>query len=352
VSQISCGGGGGCWADSRLCLRRTLHIPLQYSHRRHIDRLVSLPLFWTLFATAFSRCFCCQLSSCDSADGSSLHKERASSSAAWSTRVDQQRRHFVCTGPVQERTERQEDKQKEHISQKRWWTSTVVIPYVGGLSEATERIFRKYGISTAVKPYKTLRNLLVDSKDKHTVVQTGECAYKIPCHNCSSTYIGETGRIYGKKQEEVVNVLLLTDSTSFLCSSDEHRKEVESVSNRTLTRAERKELATESNKSAITDHVAKENHVIDWSGAKILDRESHRKTRQLREYPHMQGGQLYEQRWGSLRPTYDIWPFLVTCSSATSREKVKRAKDEEANGQGRKKGKGGTPAPRGARRTR
>jgi len=28
----------------------------------------------------------------------------------------------------------------------------VVIPYVGGLSEATERTFRKYAISTAVKP--------------------------------------------------------------------------------------------------------------------------------------------------------------------------------------------------------
>jgi len=51
----------------------------------------------------------------------------------------------------------------------------------------------------------------------------------------------------------------------------EHRKEVESVSSRTLMRAEWKELATETNKSAITDHVAKENHFIDWSGAKILD---------------------------------------------------------------------------------
>jgi len=40
-----------------------------------------------------------------------------------------------------------------------------------------------------------------------------------------------------------------------------------------LTRADRKDLATETNKSAITDHVAKENHVIDWSRAKILDRE-------------------------------------------------------------------------------
>jgi len=73
-------------------------------------------------------------------------------------------------------------------------------------------------------------------------------------------YIGETECSYGKRQEE------------------EHRKEVESISNRTLTPAEWKELATETNKSAITDHAAKKNHVIDWSGAKILNRESHRKT--------------------------------------------------------------------------
>jgi len=37
------------------------------------------------------------------------------------------------------------------------------------------------------------------------------------------------------------------------------------------------------NKSAITDHVAKENHVINWSGAKILEREGHRKTMQVKE---------------------------------------------------------------------
>ena len=45
--------------------------------------------------------------------------------------------------------------------------------------------------------------------------QTGECVYRIPCHNCDCRpiYIGETGRNYGKRQEE-------------------HRKEVESISNR------------------------------------------------------------------------------------------------------------------------
>jgi len=77
-------------------------------------------------------------------------------------------------------------------------------------------------------------------------------------------YIGETGRNYEKTQEE-------------------HRKEVESISNRTFTRSDRKSRAAEMNTSAITDHVAKENHVINWSGAKILEREEHRKTRLVKE---------------------------------------------------------------------
>jgi len=54
-----------------------------------------------------------------------------------------------------------------------------------------------------------------------------------------------------------------------LWSRDEHRKEVESINNRAFTRSARKSRAAEMNKSAITDHVAKENHVIDWSGAEI-----------------------------------------------------------------------------------
>jgi len=75
-----------------------------------------------------------------------------------------------------------------------------------------------------VKRYKTLRNLLVHPKDKRSVGQTGKCVYKIPCQNCSSTYIEETDRSYGKRQE--------------------HRKEVEFIGNRTLTRADRKDLVT------------------------------------------------------------------------------------------------------------
>ena len=121
------------------------------------------------------------------------------------------------------------------------------------------------------------------------------------CHNCSSTYNGETGQSYGKRQEE-------------------HRKEVESISNRTLTQADRIDLAVET-KSAITDHVAKENHVIDWSGAKILDRESHRRTRQLKESIRIRKEANCMNRDGAaynLPTTYDR--ILVTLSSSTSRD--------------------------------
>jgi len=56
------------------------------------------------------------------------------------------------------------------------------------------------------------------------------------------------------------------------------------------------------------DHVAKDNHVIDWAGAKILDRASHQKTRQLREFIHIHKEVNCMNRDGgaySLPTTYD-----------------------------------------------
>ena len=40
---------------------------------------------------------------------------------------------------------------------------------------------------------------------------------------------------------------------------------------------------SEQNKSAITDHVATENHVIGWDKAKIMDREQNRNRRLIKE---------------------------------------------------------------------
>ena len=48
-------------------------------------------------------------------------------------------------------------------------------------------------------------------------------------------------------------------------------------------RSEQKSSGTSFNKSAVTDHMAKANHVINWEGAKVFDRENNQRLRQVKE---------------------------------------------------------------------
>ena len=61
----------------------------------------------------------------------------------------------------------------------------------------------------------------------------------------------------------------------------EHQKEIEAQEGRKYTRSSRKQ--SEQNKSAITDNVNQENHVINWNEATIITRESDNTTRWIRE---------------------------------------------------------------------
>ena len=72
----------------------------------------------------------------------------------------------------------------------------VVIPYVENVSEAVARIRRKHNVPVAMKPYKTLKGVLVHPKDKQDKEDVTECVYKVPCANCDKTH-GETGRKFG-----------------------------------------------------------------------------------------------------------------------------------------------------------
>jgi len=62
----------------------------------------------------------------------------------------------------------------------------------------------------------------------------------------------------------------------------EHCKEVDSITG-IFTRTEKTRTASICNKSAITDHVCNENHAIDWANAKVIDRESYKAGRLIRE---------------------------------------------------------------------
>jgi len=146
--------------------------------------------------------------------------------------------------------------------------TTVVIPYIHGLSEAVTRAYRRRGISSAMKPFQTIRSLLVHPKNKRRHQDACECVYKIPCKNCDKTYIEETGRAFGVRLQE-------------------HRQEVTQRDVRAYTLSISKSAATEQNKSAVTDHAISLNHIIDWDRAKVIDRESNRMNRWIREAIHI-----------------------------------------------------------------
>ena len=88
--------------------------------------------------------------------------------------------------------------------------------------------------------------------------------YRVPCKNCSSSYVGETGRKFGLRIKE-------------------HKKEVDSFTTSTQTRAFRARESSVTHKSAITDHAVEENHVIDWDKATVLDKNAQRQTRRITE---------------------------------------------------------------------
>ena len=50
-----------------------------------------------------------------------------------------------------------------------------------------------------------------------------------------------------------------------------------------FTRQRKQSVDEQQNKSAITDHVVKESHVIGWDEASIFDREGNRSARWIRE---------------------------------------------------------------------
>ena len=144
----------------------------------------------------------------------------------------------------------------------------VTIPYMENVSDAVARVMKRHNVQVTMKPWKTLKGLLVHPKDKQSKEDITECVYKVPCSNCDKTYVGETGRKLGVRLQE-------------------HMKEVESKTNRAFTRSQPTASLTEHNKSALTDHATQENHLINWSDASFVNRETDRFSRWVKEAVHI-----------------------------------------------------------------
>ena len=64
---------------------------------------------------------------------------------------------------------------------------------------------------------------------------------------------------------------------------EKHMKDAEKVNTRRYTRASRKDSVKEVHKSAVTNHLAEQNYVIDWEGAKIVEKDLRKQTRWIKE---------------------------------------------------------------------
>ena len=76
----------------------------------------------------------------------------------------------------------------------------IVIPYTQGLGESIKKICSKYGIQTHFKGNKTIKEILVKSKDKDPLDRRSEAIYWYQCGElaCNEEYIGETSRNFGE----------------------------------------------------------------------------------------------------------------------------------------------------------
>ncbi|BHF78565.1 hypothetical protein SprV_0602167800 [Sparganum proliferum] len=76
------------------------------------------------------------------------------------------------------------------------------LTYMPRISEAIARQLNQFGISIAHKPASSLRTTLSRVKDPIPKEQQTNVIYRIPCANCSSVYVGHTGRRLGTRINE------------------------------------------------------------------------------------------------------------------------------------------------------
>ena len=71
--------------------------------------------------------------------------------------------------------------------------SFVSLPYIKGVTEPLTRVLKKHEITVVNKPLKTLQQEFTIPKSRPPLSLQPDIVYKIPCGNCSWSYIGETG---------------------------------------------------------------------------------------------------------------------------------------------------------------
>ena len=102
---------------------------------------------------------------------------------------------IVCSRLIQKH--RTQGRQRQDNSDKP--SARVTLPYIQGMSEAIRRVLGELDIQTAFKPLVSLRNILSHPKDPISQESRSSVIYRIPCADCSKSYVGQIGRNLSQK---------------------------------------------------------------------------------------------------------------------------------------------------------
>ena len=144
---------------------------------------------------------------------------------------------------IQKAKHHQQNSRPKNTTEQRTKT---VLPYIKGTTDRIGRILRRHNISTAFKPYQTIRSQL--RNPKHKIKLENQGVYSIPCGTCGLKYVGQTNRRISARVNE-------------------HKL---SIKNKQTT-------------SALFIHQHETNHKIDFDNTKQIANVDHYKTRLIRE---------------------------------------------------------------------
>ena len=120
-------------------------------------------------------------------------------------------------------------------------TKILCLPYVRGVTEKIERVCRSIktvNLKLVTKPHRTIRQTLINVKNRVPEEKRTGVVYEVPCRDCDHVYIGETGRTLKKRLAEHKQAVRRFDEIN-----------------------------------GIAVHVHQHDHHIDWESARVVGNE-------------------------------------------------------------------------------
>ena len=141
----------------------------------------------------------------------------------------------------------------------------VVLPYIRGTSELSERLLKPFGWTVAHKPTATLRSTISLVKDPVPEMEKSGVVYSIPCQQCDQAYVGETGKQLCTRLKEHRLALRRADPKSQLwnhCATTGHEIQFAEakVIGRAKGKAERLVMEAVHSRNTLNRHVDLDSH--------------------------------------------------------------------------------------------